>query len=96
MLAGAQQHVFARSGAGVLVHYWWDPATNQISHDAWGTGLASDPVAVTIGEFQDVWAVDTAGALQHWYSWTPRRPRIPAFRNSRECRAGIEHGHGFA
>jgi len=24
------------------------------------------------------------------------RPRIPAFRNSREIRAGIEHGHGFA
>ena len=26
----------------------------------------------------------------------PGRPRIPAFRNSREFRAGIEHGHGFA
>ena len=26
----------------------------------------------------------------------PERPLIPAFRNSRELRAGIEHGHGFA
>jgi hypothetical protein len=25
----------------------------------------------------------------------PERPRIPAFRNSREFRAGIEHGHGL-
>jgi len=26
----------------------------------------------------------------------PGRPRKPAFRNGRESRAGIEHGHVFA
>ena len=70
LVDGTDQHVFVRGTSGTLEHFWWSPASG-VQHDTWGSGLAGDPAALLVdNQFQDVWAVDTAGALQHWF-WGP-------------------------
>jgi hypothetical protein len=61
-----QQHVFARTENGELVHwYWWpgiDPAT-----DNWGvtSGVASDPTGFSTGSQHHVFFRNDAGNLEH-------------------------------
>src|SRR5207237_75192 len=49
----------------------WDPS-NGPRNDNWApnAGLTGDPAAMMIGDYQDVWAVDQGGSLQHWF-WGP-------------------------
>jgi hypothetical protein len=69
---GTSQHIFARgSGSGSLEHWFWDPAGGA-GHNTWApSGLAGDPAAIVIGDYQDVWAVDNGNNLRHWY-WGPQ------------------------
>lgn len=71
LVAGSDQHAFARGSSGTLEHWYWDPSAG-LQHDTWdaAAGLVGDPAAATIGAFQDVWAIDGGGNLQHWY-WGP-------------------------
>jgi hypothetical protein len=69
MLANNQQHAFVRGTSGTLEHFWWTPPGN-LTHDAWGQGISSDPTALAIGMQQHAWAQDSGGTIQHWY-WDP-------------------------
>ncbi len=61
---GTSQHVFARGQDGSLLHWFWDPVHGG-RNDNWApqAGIASDPAAIVIGDYEDVWAVDQAGKL---------------------------------
>ena len=68
---GTSQHAFARKQDGSLGHWFWDPV-NSLRNDSWApaNSLAGDPAALVIGDFEAVWAADSANKLQHWY-WGP-------------------------
>jgi hypothetical protein len=72
MTAGAQQHYFAPSPQGGIVHRFWDPK-GGITGDRWaGVGKVGMPVAYTFGGEQHVFARiitkgRTQGQLVHWY-----------------------------
>ncbi len=80
--AGNIRHHFWDGGQqSILTDTWGTGAAGQPVAFVHGTsqhvfargpqaGIASDPAAIVIGDYEDVWAVDQAGKLQHWY-WGP-------------------------
>lgn len=70
---GAQQHAFARSTAGSLVHAFVDAADPRVRSDVWAAaGVAGDPATLVVGDAQHVWAVDSSASMRHWW-WSPAR-----------------------
>ncbi len=66
-----EQHVFVRTYPGsTLAHAWWSPS-DGMHQGPWGSGvLIGDPASLAIGDFQDVWFVDSGNNLQQAY-WGP-------------------------
>jgi len=62
-----QEHIFARSRAGELAHWYANISTGTGSHDIWGTGISGTPAALVVGNAEHAWATDGTGALQHWW-----------------------------
>ncbi|GAB3830467.1 glycoside hydrolase family 20 zincin-like fold domain-containing protein [Kribbella italica] len=74
---GDQLHVYFRSPAGHLMHYFHDRSDNRLLQQDWGGELTGDPVAYTFGAEQHVFGRGPDDSLRHWFS-TPGMPQPPA------------------